>query len=712
MLFAPALATYYLALGQRSPVCLFDFALFHIPYENSLFSRLAVTETPDVDDDPTRSSVQVNLPYEDDNDVEEVPREDLKPEISSRDLARIDQTYNYNITPSRVKARSGHLRLRAENMPWQPADFSILDEITQSPDTGRHILTPLIRPSLHEQNTRLIHNEPSTPNKVLPSFPTLSSPSACKKTRASSTTYPREQLTSILNITQNLPSTLSLVFNIAMWASSTQMTHFIPVSREIVIRFNLREVVYHWWSTQLSEATSRKIASQQLVCYFDLEDFVKNWARRSASKANYTKSQNLFLSLSTRQACFLDLEYAPMLSTFERTFISFAIGHQGYPIQSATIQTSDRPLHQLDTLKPNTSPRHIEMLAQALPDSEVRDQVLPKVGTKSSTYGKKSETQPSLETDSIPEAQPPSETDPTPRARRRRPRSTAEFIAYFKENEVPRKHREVSDLSPAARERVRRSFWPPRPRETPTKAVANSASSDKETPQDQDTPDSQPQSVLDSQIPATTSGSPTSVTDGAAGNFAEVAERDQIPSPPTSGSPTAVTDGAAGNFAEVAERDQIPSPPTSGSPTAVTDGAAGNFAGVADGKDGVSDEPGQQPPASLDQSSHTTGPATSVSDGAAVGFAVVDKQDQGDAELVSSSPLPVDLDSTKTTKKGRKHKGKGIKRSKTQDFAFRRRMFEEHRSTAKREDVVDLDLLATLSEGMNGKDIFDVFFLM
>ena len=57
----------------------------------------------------------------------------------------------------------------------------------------------------------------------------------------------------------------------------------------------------------------------------------------------------------------------------------------------------------------------------------------------------------------------------------------------------------------------------------------------------------------------------------------------------------------------------------------------------------------------------------------------------------------MDSDNTKTTKKGKKHKGKGNRRSKTQDFANRRRLFEEHRPTAKREGVIDLDLLATLT---------------
>ncbi|KAG7007300.1 hypothetical protein G7Y79_00010g028010 [Physcia stellaris] len=673
MLFAPALAIYYLALGQRPPVCLFDFAPYHIPYENSLFRMFAVTQTPDTNNNPTRSSVQVNVPHEHDNDVEEIPREDLRPEISSRDLARIDRTYNYNITPSRARTRTGHLRLRIDDVPGQQSDFSILSRIPQSTYTGRQGSKHLIHASPQNQNARFIQNQTSTRNKVLPRFPSLSSSSACRMTRALSTTNPGY-----------IPLTLVLGFHIAMWALSTEMTHFVPVSRELVVRFNLREVIYRWWSTQLSDTASRKIASQQLVRYFDLQDSVKSWAKRRVSKANSTKSQNLLLPLSTSQACFYDVEYAPILSTFIGTFIGFGIEHQGYPIQSATTQTSDRPLHQLDTLKPNTSPRYMKMLEQALPDSEVRDQVLPEVATKSSTCGDKSETQPSLETDPVSEAQPPSETDPTPRVRRRRPRSkprsTSELIAYLKETDVPRKRREVSDFSPARRERFRRSWFKHLIRKSPTEAGVNSASCDKESPQHQVTPDSQ------AQVPVTT----------------------------TSGSPTSVTDGAAGDFAEVAESDQTPSISTSGSSTAVTDGAAGDFTGVADGKDGASDEPGQKFPASLDQSSHTTGPATSVSDGAVVGFAVVDKTDQGDTEKVSPSLLPVDSDHKETTEKDKKRKGKGKtkKRSKTQDFAFRRRFFDEHRSTTKRGGPIDLDLLASLSEGMNGKDLSDIFFLI
>ena len=81
-------------------------------------------------------------------------------------------------------------------------------------------------------------------------------------------------------------------------------------------------------------------------------------------------------------------------------------------------------------------------------------------------------------------------------------------------------------------------FWPRHLRGTPRNAVANSASSGKETSQDQVASDSQPQPVLDYQIPATTSGSPTSVSDEAVSDFAEVAERDQISSLPISGSAT------------------------------------------------------------------------------------------------------------------------------------------------------------------------------
>ena len=132
----------------------------------------------------------------------------------------------------------------------------------------------------------------------------------------------------------------------------------------------------------------------------------------------------------------------------------------------------------------------------------------------------------------------------------------------------------------------------------------------------------------------------------------------------TSESPTSVTDGAVSDFAEVAERDQISSLSTSESPTAVIDGAAGDFTGVVDvWKNCARDEPGQQ--------------------------------------------LPV-------TKKGKKSKGKrkANDRSQAQAFAFRRQFFEEHRFAAKREGIIDLDVLATLSEGMNGRDLLDVVFLI
>ena len=65
-------------------------------------------------------------------------------------------------------------------------------------------------------------------------------------------------------------------------------------------------------------------------------------------------------------------------------------------------------------------------------------------------------------------------------------------------------------------------------------------------------------------------------------------------------------------------------------------------------------------------------------------------------------------------RKGRrqKAKGKANDRGKAQAFAFRRQFFEEHRFAAKRESGIDLDVLATLSEGMKGRDLLEVVFLM
>ena len=199
----------------------------------------------------------------------------------------------------------------------------------------------MVYPSLHERNVRLSHDNSSTRNKVPPTVPSLSAPITCKKTRALSTINSREQLGSIIGITQNIPSSQALVFNIAMWALPTQLMHLVPVSRELVISFDLRKVLYHWWLTQLSEATMMT-APRQLVLYFNLQDFVTSWA----------KSHNLLLSLSARQTCFLDLEYAHIFSNLSGNFtFRFAI-----PTKSATTQTSDWPLYQLDLFKLNTRP--------------------------------------------------------------------------------------------------------------------------------------------------------------------------------------------------------------------------------------------------------------------------------------------------------------------------------------------------------------------
>ena len=62
--------------------------------------------------------------------------------------------------------------------------------------------------------------------------------------------------------------------------------------------------------------------------------------------------------------------------------------------------------------------------------------------------------------------------------------------------------------------------------------VADSIIFDNEKSRNPSAPNSQSQPVLDDQVPATTNSGPsTSVTDGAADEFAEVAERDYIPSP-------------------------------------------------------------------------------------------------------------------------------------------------------------------------------------
>lgn len=702
MLFAPALATYYLALGHRIPVCLFDFTLYHIPYENSLFSSRAIEEKPRMDEGSTRPFFsnfhrkpdgwavvpdKTQVPHEDEDDIEEISREDLNQEISGIDLARLDQSYNNSVVPWRT-TRTGHQRLKIDDLPLPPANLTTSTEFSEYSDSDLQIPTPLIYPSSHERNQKLFQGNSSTPDKVMSIFQPLSFPSAVMKPRASPIANPREQLILIPNIMHNIPLTQALVFKIAVFAPPAQLTHSIPWSREIVIRFDLREVVNRWWSTQLSEATSRTMAFQQVVRYFDLPAFVETWAKRNAFKfeVTYTKSQKLLLSLCARQACFLELEYAPIVSTYLQAFTGFPITH----LLSAITQTSDKLPHQPDTLSLKTSPTHTETPAQSLAETGVHDHVLSKVGPKLLNNIEKSEDRASLETNSTSEVQLPSENNSPPQVRRRRRLSLSTMAQVSNaETDSIRELRRRRLLSPTTRARVRNGFFPPHIRrnrpaamDAPADAVSDSIPSDKQTSRDQSANDSQPQPNLHDQVPAiTTSGLPTSVTDGAAGDFAEVAEGDHIPSLPASVFPTAVIDGAAGDFSEVADY----------------------------GKDGASDGPGQQHPASLDHSSYTTGPTTSVSDGAAVGFAVVDEGDQGDAEQALSSPLHVDADSKKTVKKGKK-KGKGKKKSKEKQREICRRLFDEHRCSLEREGEIDLDLLTDLSNGMNGKDITDVFF--
>ena len=157
------------------------------------------------------------------------------------------------------------------------------------------------------------------------------------------------------------------------------------------------------------------------------------------------------------------------------------------------------------------------------------------MGTKSSTYGEKSEDQPSLENDSIPEAQPASKTVSTPRVRQRKHRSPSEPLAYPESGPaaITLKAQEHSDLSPAQRKRCRgKGLWRRCIKET------GRASSGKETSQDQvalhcSLPFLFDEDVSDEEVPATTSGSPTSVTDGAVSDFAEVARAQSDPISPS-----------------------------------------------------------------------------------------------------------------------------------------------------------------------------------
>lgn len=103
MLFAPALATYYLALSPRPPECLWDFALYYIPYENDSYIENTMKESPRMDNKQRRHStrggvnngITTSVPPRTclSENVEEITRDFPPPESSSSHRARALRAY-------------------------------------------------------------------------------------------------------------------------------------------------------------------------------------------------------------------------------------------------------------------------------------------------------------------------------------------------------------------------------------------------------------------------------------------------------------------------------------------------------------------------------------------------------------------------------------------------------------------------------------------